>query len=121
MIMHDVYQIAVSCNSVLGHLSLLHYCTFLQKVKAPRYRLISDNRLRDERGNRREHDRANRNDDRYDRMDHSPSHDANGGSEGGNHDETMYDAFGGQGLHGGPFPADMPPPPPVLMPVPGAG
>nr|XP_010927259.1 serrate RNA effector molecule isoform X2 [Elaeis guineensis] len=90
------------------------------KAKAPRRRSVLDNRLRDERGNRREHDRADRDDDRYDRADHSPSHDANGGAEGGSHDEPMYDAFGVQGLHGGPFPADIPPPP-VLMPVPGAG
>ncbi|WJX29442.1 hypothetical protein P8452_18083 [Trifolium repens] len=35
----------------------------------------------------------------------------------GNHDETMYDAYAGPGVP--PFSSDMPPP--VLMPVPGAG
>jgi len=36
----------------------------------------------------------------------------------GNHDEAMYE-YGGPGVP--PFTSDMPPPPPVLMPVPGAG
>ncbi|XP_072989461.1 serrate RNA effector molecule [Typha latifolia] len=77
-------------------------------------------RLRDERGNRREYDRAERDDDRYDRTDSSPNRDADGGSEGKNRDEPMRDAYGGQGLHGSLLPSDIPPPP-VLMPVPGAG
>ncbi|XP_020264612.1 serrate RNA effector molecule [Asparagus officinalis] len=77
--------------------------------KAMRRRPVSD-RLRDERGNRR-----------YDRAEGSPSGDANGGPIGGHPDEQMYDAYGGQGLVGAPpFPDDIPPPP-VLMPVPGAG
>ena len=36
----------------------------------------------------------------------------------GNHDEAMYDAYGGLGVPQ--FTSDMAPPP-VLMPVPGAG
>lgn len=43
---------------------------------------------------------------------------------GGDPDEPMYDAYGGgggPGMHGAPFPSDIHPPPPVLMPVPGAG
>lgn len=42
------------------------------------------------------------------------------GPDGGNPDEVMYDAYGAPRLRGGPFPSDIPPPP-VLMPVPGAG
>jgi len=101
---------------------ILALFSFLQD-KVTRRRPMSD-RLRDERGNRREYDRNDRfNDhDRYDRSEGSPSHDANGGPDAGNADEPMYDAYGGQGLVGAPpFPNDIPPPPPVLMPVPGAG
>ncbi|MQL83527.1 hypothetical protein Taro_016010 [Colocasia esculenta] len=78
---------------------------------------------RPERG-RREHERIDRNndEDRYDRSENSPSRDfppRSGGPESMNTDEAPYDAYGGQGLHGAPFPPDIPPP--VLMPVPGAG
>lgn len=84
------------------------------KDKFPRRRLL-DNRLRDDRGSRRDYDRSGRAMDE-DKTDNSPSRD---GPEGGNGDDP-YDAFGGQGLHGAaPFPSDLPPP--VLMPVPGAG
>lgn len=48
-----------------------------------------------------------------DRPDSSPSHER----QMENHDEAMYDAYGGPGVP--PFASDMPPP--VLMPVPGAG
>lgn len=65
-------------------------------------------RLRDDRGNRREHDRANGG-ERYDRDENSPSRD------GENPDSPRYEAYGGPGMRG------MPLPPPVLMPVPGAG
>ncbi|CAL9062312.1 unnamed protein product [Musa banksii] len=87
------------------------------KVKMQKKRLL-DGRLRDERGNRREPNRNDGDDDRHDRTDNSPR-DANDGSEVENHDKPLYDAYGGQGLHGA-FPSDIPPPP-VLMPVPGAG
>nr|GMD17638.1 Serrate RNA effector molecule [Ipomoea batatas] len=40
--------------------------------------------------------------------------------DGGNPDEQMFDTFGGQGIHVAGFPSDIVPPP-VLMPVPGAG
>ncbi|XP_010251619.1 PREDICTED: serrate RNA effector molecule [Nelumbo nucifera] len=97
----------------------------LPKDKLQRRRTGSDNRFRDDRGSRREHDRADRGDDeRYDRSENSPSRDfqSTGGMEGGNPDEPMFDTFGAQGMRTAPsFPSDMPPPPPVLMPVPGAG
>lgn len=82
--------------------------------------------MRDNRGNRRDHEWIDRvNDgDRMINIDNSPSHDPQskpGVLEGGNHDETMYDVYGGQGVGAvPPFSSDMAPPP-VLMPVPGAG
>ncbi|KAK1269881.1 Serrate RNA effector molecule [Acorus gramineus] len=85
-----------------------------------------DSRLRDDRGGRREHVRSDKGNDeeKYDKIENSPSRDfvsSNGGPEGGNSDEAMYDAFGAQGLRGAPpFASDIPPPP-ILMPVPGAG
>ncbi|XP_021892606.1 serrate RNA effector molecule [Carica papaya] len=82
----------------------------------------SENRLRDERGRRERDNRANGN-DRYDRSDNQQSGEFpsnNEVSDGGNHDEAMYDAFGGQGMRVAPFSSDIAPPP-VLMPVPGAG
>ncbi|KAF8403501.1 hypothetical protein HHK36_011605 [Tetracentron sinense] len=99
----------------------------LPKDRPQRRRPGSDNRLRDDRGNRREHDRVDRvnEDERYDRTENSPSRDFQsnnaGGPEGGNPDEPMYDTYGGQGMRAAPsFTSDIPPPP-VLMPVPGAG
>ncbi|CAM6082620.1 unnamed protein product [Calypogeia fissa] len=41
--------------------------------------------------------------------------------EGGPSDTQMFDPFSGPPLRGPPFGSDIPPPPPVLMPVPGAG
>lgn len=86
--------------------------------KVPRRRPVSD-RLRDDRGNFRDYNRNDRynENERFSR-DRSPS---NGGPDGKS-DEPMFDAYGGQGLVGAPpFPGDIHPPPPVLMPVPGAG
>lgn len=83
-----------------------------------------ENRLKDERGNRRERENRANGGERYDRsenMQQSEFQSNNDGQDGGSHDEPMYDNFGGQGIHAGPpFPSDIPPPP-VLMPVPGAG
>ncbi|XP_057980784.1 serrate RNA effector molecule-like [Malania oleifera] len=96
----------------------------LLKDKGQRRRPGLENRLRDDRGNRR--DRIDRMNDgeRFDRSENSPSHDRlskAGGLEAENPDESMYDAFGGQGLGAvPPFASDVAPPP-VLMPVPGAG
>ncbi|KAI3924223.1 hypothetical protein MKW98_032424 [Papaver atlanticum] len=99
---------------------------------------LDNQRLRDDRGNhhRRDHERIDRNgggDERFDKTEHSPSRDVQsnttggGGAmdgRGGDPDEPMYDTYGGAGgpgLHGAQFPSDLAPPPPVLMPVPGAG
>ncbi|KFK32423.1 hypothetical protein AALP_AA6G240000 [Arabis alpina] len=79
-----------------------------------------ENRLRDDRGGRRERDgRANGN-DRMDRLEDQQRGDGDG-PDGANSGEVGYDAFGGQGgMHVPSFSSDINPPP-VLMPVPGAG
>lgn len=93
----------------------------LQKEKPQRRRPLTENRLRDDRGNRR--DERVDGDDRYDRNDNSPRDSSKTDDpEGRNPDDPMYDNYGGQGMRGVPaFPSDIPPPPPLLMPVPGAG
>ncbi|KAA8544453.1 hypothetical protein F0562_022507 [Nyssa sinensis] len=93
------------------------------KERPQRRRIGSDNRLNDERGSRRERDSRVNGGERYDRSENPQSIDfqSNDGPVGGNPDEPMFDTFGGQGIHvAPPFPSDIPPPP-VLMPVPGAG
>uniref|UniRef100_A0ACD6AD51 Uncharacterized protein n=1 Tax=Avena sativa TaxID=4498 RepID=A0ACD6AD51_AVESA len=70
-----------------------------------------DSRLRHDRGNRREYDRADRDGGRYGRGDRSPSRDGP--------DDQMFDGFRGRGSNA-PFSAEFPAPP-ILMPVPGAG
>ncbi|XP_044482439.1 serrate RNA effector molecule-like [Mangifera indica] len=95
----------------------------LPKEKPLRRKLGSDNRLKDERGNRRDRDYRANGSDRYDRSDNAQSSEFpsnNDGPDGVNHDEPMFDAFGGGIRVGPPFASDIPPPP-VLMPVPGAG
>ncbi|XP_042399903.1 serrate RNA effector molecule-like isoform X2 [Zingiber officinale] len=82
------------------------------KARVQRRRLL-DNRLRDAHGNRIELNR-NRDDDRNDS---SPS-DNHGGLDGETYEKPPYDAHRG-GLHSA-FPSDIPPPP-ILVPVPGAG
>ncbi|KAL6957857.1 hypothetical protein U1Q18_046529 [Sarracenia purpurea var. burkii] len=93
------------------------------KEKLQRSRAGLDNRLKDERGSRRERDNRDNGSERYDRSDKPQSMDFqsnNDGPVGGNQGELMFDSFGGQGIHvAPPFPSDIPPP--VLMPVPGAG
>ncbi|KAJ1376811.1 Zinc finger C2H2-type [Sesbania bispinosa] len=89
-----------------------------QKDKPLKRRLGIEGRLRDDRGNRRDHDRSDRIND-GDRPAISPSRERSKALEMGNQDETMYDTYAGPGVP--PFTSDMPPPPPVLMPVPGAG
>ncbi|EOY34286.1 C2H2 zinc-finger protein SERRATE isoform 2, partial [Theobroma cacao] len=90
----------------------------------PQRRKILENRLKDERGPRRERDNRANGSDRYDRSENPQSSDFtsnNDGPDGGNRDDTMFDAFGGQGMRvAAPFSSDIAPPP-VLMPVPGAG
>ncbi|KAL9321641.1 hypothetical protein ACSQ67_009694 [Phaseolus vulgaris] len=65
-----------------------------------------EGRLKDDRGNRNEKMNGDRDRDR-DRGDRSLSP---------SNEEAMYEAYGVP-----PFTSDMPPPPPLLMPVPGAG
>ncbi|KAL6873670.1 hypothetical protein ACP4OV_013752 [Aristida adscensionis] len=69
-----------------------------------------DNRLRFDRGSQREYDRVDRDGGRNGRGDRSPSRDG---------DDQLFDAFRGRGSNA-PFVAEFPPPP-ILMPVPGAG
>ncbi|KAI3746439.1 hypothetical protein L6452_08872 [Arctium lappa] len=89
----------------------------LPKDRPQRRRPGGDNRIKDERGNRREHDNRANGGERFDRDENPQSMES---EDGGNPDDPMFDNFGGQGLHVAPFPSDIPPPP-VLMPVPGAG
>ncbi|CAM8963525.1 unnamed protein product [Rhodiola kirilowii] len=85
------------------------------RIQKRRFNL--DNRLRDDRGNRRDRDN-HAGGDRFERSDNVISNDD---GPDGIHDEPLYDAFDGQGMHGGPpFSSEMAPPS-VLMPVPGAG
>ncbi|KAL4334321.1 hypothetical protein GQ457_07G034140 [Hibiscus cannabinus] len=95
----------------------------LLKGKPPRRKML-ENRLKDERGLRRARDNRANGNDRYDRSENPQSGDfpsKNDGTDEGNHDDSMFDAFGGQGMHvAAPFSSDTAPPQ-VLMPVPGAG
>ncbi|GAY50862.1 serrate RNA effector molecule [Citrus sinensis] len=96
----------------------------MPKDRPLRRKLGPDNRLKDERGNRRDRDYRPNGSDRYDRSDNAQASDFPSNDdvpEGANRDESMFDTFGGQGIRvAPPFPSDIPPPP-VLMPVPGAG
>lgn len=92
---------------------------FVPKDKMQRRRPGADNRLKDDRGPRR--DRERNGGERFDRSENPPADSTNNdGSDKGNPDEPIFDNFGGQGLRVAPFAPDIPPPP-VLMPVPGAG
>lgn len=89
-----------------------------QKDRPQRRRPGGDNRMRDERGYRRENDNRANGGERFDRDENEDSMDLKDGGAG-NPDDPMFDNFGGQGLHAGQFSSEIPPP--VLMPVPGAG
>ncbi|KAL2240005.1 UNVERIFIED_CONTAM: Serrate RNA effector molecule [Sesamum indicum] len=91
------------------------------KEKPQRRRPGLDNRLKDDRGNRRERDNRTNGNERFDRSENPQSGDFanNDGASGNNPDEQMFDSFGGQGIPVAAFASDIPPP--VLMPVPGAG
>ncbi|XP_051143099.1 serrate RNA effector molecule-like isoform X2 [Andrographis paniculata] len=90
------------------------------KDKLQRHRPGPDNRMRDERGIRRERDNRTNGNERFGRPeDPQPGDFGNDeGATGNNPDEPMFDSFG-QGIPVAAFASDMPPP--VLMPVPGAG
>ncbi|XP_012472740.2 serrate RNA effector molecule [Gossypium raimondii] len=80
----------------------------------PQRRKILENHLKDDRDLHGERDRS----DNPQTSDFSLNDD---GLDGGNRDDPIFDAFGGQGMHvAAPFSSDVAPPP-VLMPVPGAG
>lgn len=94
----------------------------MQKDKPQRRRMNLEGRLKDDRGNRRDRDNWANGGDRFDRSENPQSSDfqsTNDGTDSGNLDDPMFDTFGGQGRHVAPFASEMPPP--VLMPVPGAG
>lgn len=120
---HSADHILLSFKSQFHNLHFLLSLSF-QKDRPLRRKPGSDNRFKDERGNRRDRDFRANGADRYDRSDNAQSSDfpsTDDGPDGANHDESMFDAFGGKGMHvAAPFPSDIPPPP-VLMPVPGAG
>lgn len=93
------------------------------KEKPLRRRPGLDGRLKDDRGNRKDRDGRANGGERFDMSENPQSGDFqsnNDGASGGNPDEEMFDTFGGQGIPVASFPSDMAPPP-VLMPVPGAG
>ncbi|KAK4764239.1 hypothetical protein SAY87_013677 [Trapa incisa] len=82
-----------------------------------RCRLGLEGRLRDDRGLRRDRDGRPLRSDNTQLGDLQADQDD---TDGSNRDDPMFDTFGGQGIHVAPFGSDIPPPP-VLMPVPGAG
>ncbi|XP_026396194.1 serrate RNA effector molecule-like isoform X2 [Papaver somniferum] len=100
----------------------------------PQRSRMDNQRLRDDCGNyhRKDQERVDRkgggggDDERFDKTENSPSRDvqSNRIGGGGDPDELMYDTYGGaggSGLYGAQFLSDLAPPPPVLMPVTGAG
>ncbi|KAH6814791.1 C2H2 zinc-finger protein SERRATE [Perilla frutescens var. frutescens] len=91
------------------------------REKPQRRRSGIENRIKDDRGNRRERDNRANGNEHFDRSENPQSGDINNsdGAAGNNPDEPMFDSFGGQGIPVSGFPSDIPPP--VLMPVPGAG
>ncbi|XP_041990629.1 serrate RNA effector molecule-like isoform X1 [Salvia splendens] len=91
------------------------------REKPQRRRPGPDNRMKDDRGNRRERDNRANGSEHFDRSENPLSGDFNNsdGAAGNNPDEPMFDSYGGQGIPVTAFPSDIPPP--VLMPVPGAG
>ncbi|KAF7824812.1 serrate RNA effector molecule [Senna tora] len=120
-----LWHLKFECYAVLtwtwqkSDVSASGICSLSLKDRPLKRRLGLEGRLRDDRGNRRDHDRGDRIND-GDRSENSPSRDRQSTAlEMGNHDEAMFDAYAGSAVP--PFASDMPPPPPVLMPVPGAG
>ncbi|KAE8729512.1 Serrate RNA effector molecule [Hibiscus syriacus] len=95
----------------------------LPKDKPPRQKML-ENRLKDERGLRGVRDNRENGSDRYDRFENPQSSNfpsKNDGTDEGNRDDSMFDAFDGRGMHvRAPVYSDTAPPP-VLMPVPCAG
>lgn len=93
---------------------------FIPKDRMQRRRPGLDGRLRDDRGPRE--DRERNDSERFERSE-NPDADfpsKNNCPDKGNRDEPIFDSFGGQGVPIAAFAPDIHPPP-VLMPVPGAG
>nr|GEW53708.1 serrate RNA effector molecule [Tanacetum cinerariifolium] len=87
-----------------------------QKERPQRHRPGTGDRLKDDRDFRRD---RNNGGDRFDKGENPDSSEFQSNNDDGGHDDQMFDSFSGQGVHAQ-FPSDVPPPP-VLMPVPGAG
>ncbi|KAF3684891.1 serrate RNA effector molecule isoform X1 [Capsicum chacoense] len=95
----------------------------LPKEKALNNRLGPVGRVKDDRGNRRDHDGRGNGGERFDRSVNPQSTDFQSKNDGASKDrpgEHMFDTSGGQGIPVAPFSSDMAPLP-ILMPVPGAG
>ncbi|KAL3620273.1 hypothetical protein CASFOL_035185 [Castilleja foliolosa] len=88
------------------------------KDRLQRRRPGMDNRIKDDRGNHRERDNRANGNERFDRSE-NPQHGDFANNDENNPDEAMFDSFGGQGIPVATFASDIPPP--LLMPVPGAG
>ncbi|CAI9105971.1 OLC1v1005015C3 [Oldenlandia corymbosa var. corymbosa] len=92
----------------------------LPKEKPFRRRPGLENRLKDDRGRRERENRLNGGFDRSENSQQGDFQSNNDGVVGATPDEAMFDAFTGPGIPVAPFSSEIPPPP-VLMPVPGAG
>ncbi|GKA65453.1 serrate RNA effector molecule [Tanacetum coccineum] len=88
----------------------------LPKERPQRHRPGIGDRLKDDRDFRRD---RNNGGDRFDKGENPDSSEFQSNNDGGGHDDEMFGSFSGQGVHAQ-FSSDVPPPP-VLMPVPGAG
>ncbi|GKA55976.1 serrate RNA effector molecule, partial [Tanacetum coccineum] len=98
------------------HLKLKHPELSMEKERPQRHRPGIGDRLKDDRDLRRD---RNNGGDRFDKGENLDSSEFQSNNDDGGHDDQMFDSFSGQGVHAQ-FPSDVPPPP-VLMPVPGAG
>ncbi|CAH9072549.1 unnamed protein product [Cuscuta europaea] len=93
----------------------------LSKEKLQRQRPSIESRLKDDRGDQRERNGRRLNDsERFDRSENPLSENQSKDDDGGHPDDQMFDSFAGHGIPVAAFHSDIAPPP-VLMPVPGAG
>ncbi|VFQ95442.1 unnamed protein product [Cuscuta campestris] len=90
------------------------------KEKLQKQRPSLESRLKDNRGDRRERNGVLNGSETLDRSENPLSDKFSKDNDGGNPDEQMFDSFGGHGIPVAAFHSDITPPP-VLMPVPGAG
>ncbi|CAH9133174.1 unnamed protein product [Cuscuta epithymum] len=93
----------------------------LSKEKLQRQRPSIESRLKDDRGDQRERNGRRLNgSERFDRSENPLSENQSKDDDGGHPDDQMFDSFAGHGIPVAAFHSDIAPPP-VLMPVPGAG